>query len=124
MPDGSSHIPDTPQPAEKTGIQLVNELNQIAPLAGKTAEQLIQEGWREFYSYREYENNGAVDVGDVKYALQAIQREIPQTLKDWDVCRAKMEQFRNHPMEYERLRALLKKETAERKEWEKTLERR
>lgn len=122
MLDGSSSLPDNPR--EKSDTELVNELNRIAPLSDKSAEQLVQEGWKEFYSYREYENNGGVNRGDIEYALRAIQREIPQSLNDWEVCRAKMEQFKNHKMEYDRLRALLKRETEERKAWEKSRESR
>lgn len=119
MSDGTPS-PEAPPVVEKSGIELLNELNRIAPLSDKSAEALTEEGWKEFYSYREYENNGATNKTDLQLALAAIQREAPTSLGDWNVVRAKMDQFKGNSFEHERLRALLKKETEKRLEWEKS----
>lgn len=100
---------------------MIRTLDKVAPLSEKTAEQLTTDGWEEIYSYRESENSGAINVSDIRLVLEEIDRLMPATLRetDWEVCRAKLEATKNlNQVEQERLRAILRKKTVERENWE------
>lgn len=107
------------QPIEAVdGQSLLNQLDKLAPLSPQSAEELVQAGYTEIYSYREYEANGAANTEHLKLALERIRSASPIT-GDYDIVRAKLDQAKANKFEHDRLRALLKKATAQRAEWDK-----
>ncbi len=107
------------QEEKMDGQMLLNKLNTIAPLSSESAEELAAKGWTEFYSYREFQANGAANTEHLQLALERIKREAPIE-GDYDIVRAKLDQAKTDKFEHDRLRALLKKATAQREEWNKT----
>lgn len=106
------------QPIEADGQTLLNEVNTLAPESPLSAEELIADGWKEFFSYREYGANGAAETEHLRLALERIRQEAPIP-GDWDLVRARTDQFRSIPAEHERIKILLKRETQQRLDWNK-----
>ena len=104
--------------AEVDGQALLNQVNTLAPESPVSAEDLKAGGWKEFFSYREYGVNGAAETEHLKLALERIRQETPIP-GDWDLVRARTDQFRSIPAEHERIKILLKKETQQRLDWDK-----
>jgi hypothetical protein len=107
--------PDSPR---DEGLKLLRELDAKAPLVRGFSEDLQGEGWKEFYTFRGFNNNGSVNVEHLRLALDEVARAtaIPE---DWEICRAKLASVQHDPLEKDRIMALMKKETEARIEWEK-----
>lgn len=112
----------TISPKEKTGLELLNELNELAPFDPEhSAEALVETGWAEITSYYEYEANGAINTDHIRIALDDIHREA-SLREDWALCRAKMDQFKADRIAHDHARAVLKRKTQARIDWEAKIE--
>lgn len=60
------------QEKASTPQELLDWLTSLAPFVEATAQQLLKEGWEEFYSFRPFYVNGSPNVEDIEYALQKV----------------------------------------------------